>query len=64
MKVLVTGSTGVLGRNVVPRLVESGHEVRALVRRQEEAETYQHMGVETTLGWKPTFPSFRSGLTE
>lgn len=34
MKVLVIGSTGVLGRNVVPRLVENGHEVRALVHRQ------------------------------
>ena len=50
MKVLVIGSTGVLGRNVVPRLVESGHEVRALVRRQEQAETYQRMGIEAALG--------------
>ncbi|MCH8035117.1 MAG: NAD(P)H-binding protein [Bacteroidetes bacterium] len=50
MKVLVIGSTGVLGRNVVPRLVENGHEVRALVRRQEQAETYQRMGIETTRG--------------
>ncbi len=50
MKVLVIGSTGVLGRNVVPRLVENGHEVRALVRRQEQAETYRRMGIETTLG--------------
>ncbi len=30
IKVLVIGSTGVLGRNVVPRLTESGPEVRAL----------------------------------
>ena len=45
MKVLVIGSTGVLGRNVVSRLVESEHEVRALVRRQEQAETYQRMGM-------------------
>lgn len=50
MKVLVIGSTGVLGRNVVPRLVESGHEVRALVRRQEQAETYQRMGIEAVRG--------------
>jgi len=40
----------VLGRNVVPRLVESGHEVRALVRRQEQAETYRRMGIETVRG--------------
>ncbi len=47
MKGLVIGSTGVLGRNVVPRFVENGHEVRVLVRRQEQAETYQRMGIET-----------------
>ena len=34
MKVLVIGSTEVRGRNVVPRLVENWHEVRALVRRE------------------------------
>lgn len=34
MKVLVIGSPGVRGRNVVPRLVENRHEVRALVRRE------------------------------
>jgi len=34
MKVLVIGSTGVRGRNVVPRLVKNRHEVRAPVRRE------------------------------
>ena len=34
----------------MPRLVENGHGVRALVRRQQQAETYQRMGIETTLG--------------
>lgn len=32
MKVLVTGANGFLGRHVVARLLERGHEVRALVR--------------------------------
>jgi uncharacterized protein YbjT (DUF2867 family) len=31
--VLVTGGTGVLGRQLVPRLVEAGHSVRVLSRR-------------------------------
>lgn len=51
MKVLVIGSTGVLERNVVPRLVENGHRVRALVRRQEQAEAYQRMGIEAVRVW-------------
>lgn len=33
MTVLVTGSTGFLGRQVVQRLIETNHEVRVMVRR-------------------------------
>ena len=36
-RVLVTGSTGVLGRQVVPRLVEAGHSVTAVVRSEAKA---------------------------
>ena len=36
-RVLVTGSTGVLGRRVVPRLVEAGHTVAAVVRSEAKA---------------------------
>lgn len=35
--VLVTGGTGRLGRELLPRLVAAGHEVRALVRRPDAA---------------------------
>jgi uncharacterized protein YbjT (DUF2867 family) len=34
--VLVTGGTGRLGRSVVARLVDAGHEVRVLARRQRD----------------------------
>jgi len=30
--ILLTGATGFLGHNLVPRLVAAGHQVRALVR--------------------------------
>ncbi len=33
--ILVTGGTGRLGRELLPRLVDAGHEVRALVRRPD-----------------------------
>lgn len=36
MRVLVTGGTGYLGARIVAHLVEAGHDVRLLVRRQEQ----------------------------
>ena len=37
-RILVTGGTGTLGRQVVPRLREAGCDVRVLSRRTCEAE--------------------------
>ncbi|MEV0586481.1 NAD(P)H-binding protein [Nonomuraea sp. NPDC050310] len=36
MRVLVTGATGILGRETVPRLAAAGHEVRAISRRPRQ----------------------------
>ena len=43
-RVLVTGSTGVLGRRVVPRLVEAGHTVTAVVRSEAKAASARAVG--------------------
>lgn len=50
MLVLVVGATGVLGRQVLPRLVERGHTVRAVVRRAEQAAQLQRVGIDARLG--------------
>jgi 2-alkyl-3-oxoalkanoate reductase len=50
MQILVVGATGVLGRQVVPRLVERGHTVRALVRRPEQARLVQAAGAKPVAG--------------
>jgi nucleoside-diphosphate-sugar epimerase len=50
MRILVVGATGVLGRNVIPRLLERGHAVRAVVRRTEQAGILRGLGVETAPG--------------
>ena len=50
MKLVVLGSTGVLGRNVLPRLCERGHQVRAVARRPEQIQPLERMGMEAVLG--------------
>jgi nucleoside-diphosphate-sugar epimerase len=50
MKILVVGATGVLGRNVVPRLIEGGHVVRAIVRHSKLMPFLEYAGVEPIFG--------------
>lgn len=45
MRVAVIGATGVLGRHVVPRLVEAGHDVRATYRRDDDGARLNRLGV-------------------
>src|SRR4051794_1052686 len=44
MKVFVAGATGVVGRQLVPQLVESGHEVFGMTSRPEKAELVAELG--------------------
>lgn len=50
MQILVVGATGVLGRQVFPRLIERGHNVRAVVRQQEQGRTLEAAGAEVVQG--------------
>lgn len=43
-KVFVTGATGVLGRRVVPRLVDAGHDVTAVARTSAKAASLTEHG--------------------
>ena len=45
MRILVTGSTGVVGRRLLPLLVAAGHEVTAVVRSPTKASTVFGKGV-------------------
>ncbi|UTR10660.1 SDR family oxidoreductase [Evansella sp. LMS18] len=50
MKVLVVGANGQIGRHLVTLLQESEkHTVRAMVRKEEQAEEFKNQGVETAL---------------
>jgi dihydroflavonol-4-reductase len=44
MKIFVTGGTGFIGRRVVGKLIEHGHQVRALVRSHKAAAELEAMG--------------------
>lgn len=48
MKIAVAGSTGVLGRVVIPLLVQYGYEVRALARSVKKAQTLLPQSIEIT----------------
>ena len=45
-KVLVTGASGFIGGHLTQRLVQSGEQVRCLVRRSSNVELIQPLGVE------------------
>jgi nucleoside-diphosphate-sugar epimerase len=46
MKVLVAGATGVIGRRLVPMLIEAGHEVIGMTRSQGKADAIKDAGAE------------------
>src|SRR5215211_729110 len=46
MRVFMTGATGVIGPPTVDRLVEAGHEVRAVSRRDDASAQLRAQGAE------------------
>jgi nucleoside-diphosphate-sugar epimerase len=46
MKIFITGATGVLGRHVVPQLVQSGQQVLGLARSDGKSELLRSFGAE------------------
>ena len=44
MHVFLAGSTGVLGRRIIPLLIGDGHEVTALTRRSDRAGMLRSLG--------------------
>ena len=50
MRVAVTGATGFIGGNLCKHLVASGHDVVAVVRSPENAESLLSLGAELRTG--------------
>jgi len=50
MKILLVGATGTLGRQIAKKSIESGHQVRCIVRNPRKASFLQEWGCELTKG--------------
>lgn len=50
MSILLTGATGFIGSSVLPRLLEEGHSVTALVRDEEKAARVEAAGATALIG--------------
>jgi nucleoside-diphosphate-sugar epimerase len=49
MKVLVAGATGGLGRSLVPKLIEAGHEVTGMIRSESGAAGVRAQGADVVI---------------
>jgi nucleoside-diphosphate-sugar epimerase len=63
MRIFLTGGTGYIGRALARRLVEAGHEVRALARATSNVEPLHHLGVSTFTGDIGDRFSMREGMS-
>ncbi len=50
MRIFVAGSTGVLGRALLPILQQEGHTIRTLARSEKKVEALQRAGIEVWQG--------------
>jgi dihydroflavonol-4-reductase len=64
MAILVTGATGLLGNNVVRRLLERGESVRVLVRNPSETNALKDLAVEAIRGDVQDLDAVRSGFQD
>src|SRR5437588_12569746 len=49
MRVFVAGATGVIGKTLVPKLVQTGHEVTGMTRSKQRAEGLRAQGAEAAV---------------
>jgi dihydroflavonol-4-reductase len=63
MRVYLTGGTGYIGKALARRLVEAGHEVRALVRPTSQVEPLRQLGIATFAGDLTDRASMREGMS-
>lgn len=50
MKYFITGATGFIGNRIAKKLIESNHQVVALVRNPDSAKNLTDLGIEIVQG--------------
>jgi len=63
MRIYLTGGTGYIGKALARRLVEAGHEVRALVRATSNVQPLTDLGIATFVGDLHDRYSLREGMS-
>jgi nucleoside-diphosphate-sugar epimerase len=63
MRIYLTGGTGYIGKALARRLVEAGHEVRALVRATSNVQPLKDLGIATFVGDIHDRYSLREGMS-
>jgi len=63
MKILITGATGFVGSHIADRLLEAGHQVRALTRSSSSLKWLEGKGIETVGGNLMVAESLRDAVT-
>jgi len=63
MRIFITGSTGFVGANVARALLDSGYEVRALVRRGADTRNIDGLNVQQVEGDLSNTDDLRSAMT-
>ena len=49
MRIFLAGASGVIGKRLIPRLVQAGHVVGGLTRSSSKTELLSHLGAESIL---------------
>ena len=49
MRIFLAGATGAIGRRLVPRLFEAGHQVTAITRSEAKLAELRNVGAEPVL---------------
>ncbi len=63
MRIYLTGGTGYIGKALAKRLMDAGHEVRALVRATSNVQPLTDLGVATFVGDLKDRYSLREGMS-